>query len=120
MAGLAGALAAPVIGIVAPNMFTVLPSILMVCMVAVGGRGTLWGAILGAILVRWTQTSVSEHWPEQWLYVQGLLFIVVVGFVPGGIAGLLRKGWSALPLGRFRPSATASSPEIVTVAEVTS
>lgn len=113
MAGLAGALAAPVIGIVAPNMFTVLPSILMVCWVAVGGRGTLWGAILGALLVSWTKTSVSEHWPEQWLYVQGLLFIIVVGFLPGGIAGLLRRVWSALPLGRWRVAPTASVPEEV-------
>jgi urea transport system permease protein len=105
LAGLAGALAAPIIGIVAPNMFTVLPSILMVCWVAVGGRGTLWGAILGAILVSWTKTSVSEQWPEQWLYVQGLLFIVVVGFMPGGIAGGLKKLWAFVPLGKLRPSA---------------
>ena len=48
MAGAAGAVAAPVIGIVAPNQFAVLPSILMVCWVAVGGRGTLYGAVLGA------------------------------------------------------------------------
>jgi urea transport system permease protein len=106
MAGLAGALAAPVIGIVAPNMFTVLPSILMVCWVAVGGRGTLWGAIGGAILVSWTKTTVSESWPEQWLYVQGLLFIVVVGFLPAGLAGALRTLWARRPR---RPVPTGSS-----------
>jgi urea transport system permease protein len=111
MAGLAGAMAAPVIGIVAPSSFTVLPSILMVCWVAVGGRGTLWGAILGAILVSWTKTTVSEASPEQWLYVQGLLFIVVVGFFPGGVAGLLKKAWSYVPLGRLRAQPLASSPD---------
>ncbi|MGE3619948.1 MAG: urea ABC transporter permease subunit UrtC [Acidimicrobiia bacterium] len=91
MAGLAGALAAPIIGLVAPNQFNVLPSILMVCWVAVGGRGTLWGAVLGALLVSWTKTTVSESRPEDWVYFQGLLFVVVVGFVPGGIAGLVRN-----------------------------
>jgi len=116
MAGLAGALAAPIIGIVAPQMFTVLPSILMVCWVAVGGRGTLWGAILGALLVSWTKTTVSEAWPEQWLYVQGLLFIVVVGFFPGGIAGLLKKGWAALPFKRSGDEPASEATPVVEVA----
>jgi urea transport system permease protein len=95
MAGVAGALSAPIIGIVAPNQFAALPSILMVCWVAVGGRGTIWGAVLGALLVGWGRTTFSETWPEQWTYVQGLLFVVVVAFVPGGIAGvgrLVRQG----------------------------
>jgi urea transport system permease protein len=90
MAGAAGAVAAPVIGIVAPNQFGTLPSILMVCWVAVGGRGTLYGAVVGAILVNWGATRVSEQWPDTWQYVQGLAFIVVVAFVPGGIVGGLR------------------------------
>lgn len=90
MAGLAGALAAPIIGIVAPDQFDVLPSILMVAWVAVGGRGTVWGAVLGAIVVSWTKTNFSESRPDDWIYLQGLLFVVVVGFVPGGIAGALR------------------------------
>ncbi|NLA35726.1 MAG: urea ABC transporter permease subunit UrtC, partial [Actinobacteria bacterium] len=89
MAGLAGALSAPIIGIVAPNQFTALPSILMVCWVAVGGRATLWGAVLGAIAVNFGRTRFSEAFPDSWTYVQGALFIVVVGFVPGGIAGLV-------------------------------
>jgi urea transport system permease protein len=118
MAGLAGALAAPVIGIVAPNMFTVLPSILMVCWVAVGGRGTLWGAVLGALVVSWAKTSFSETWPNQWLYMQGALFIVVVGFFPGGIAGLLRKAWGLLPFGRTAPGETSAAPALATTPEV--
>ncbi len=102
MAGLAGAIAAPVIGIVAPNQFAVLASILMVCWVAVGGRGTIWGAVLGALLVNWGRTTVSESNPDNWVYFQGLLFVLVLAFVPGGIAGVL----SSLPnrLLRRRPT----------------
>jgi urea transport system permease protein len=112
MAGLAGAVAAAVIGQVNPDMFTVLPSILMVCWVAVGGRGTLWGAVLGAIAVSWSRTAVSEVWPSQWIYLQGALFIVVVGFSPGGLAGVLRWGWYRSPLGRSAPS-TVAPTEVV-------
>jgi urea transport system permease protein len=90
MAGLAGALAAPIIGIVAPNQFTVLPSILMITWVAVGGRGTLVGAVIGALVVSWGKTAVSESNPSNWLYLQGLLFVVVVAWVPGGIMAVVR------------------------------
>jgi urea transport system permease protein len=90
MAGLAGALAAPIIGIVAPNQFTVLPSVLMITWVAIGGRGTLVGAVLGALLVNWAKTTVSEANPDGWLYFQGLLFVIVVAWVPGGLVGLVR------------------------------
>lgn len=103
MAGIAGAMAAPIIGIVAPNQFTVLPSIIMVCWVAVGGRATIWGAVLGALLVSFGKTQFSEAYPEQWLYVQGLLFIVVIVLVPGGIAGLLKHaGGSGATWWRYR------------------
>ncbi|MDD9371165.1 MAG: urea ABC transporter permease subunit UrtC [Acidimicrobiales bacterium] len=91
MAGLAGALAAPIIGIVAPNQFAVLPSILMITWVAIGGRGTLYGAVLGALIVSWGKTSVSESRPDDWMYIQGLLFVVVVAYAPGGLLGLLRS-----------------------------
>jgi len=105
MAGLAGAIAAPVFGIVAPGQFDFLPSILMVCWVAVGGRGTLWGAVVGAIVVNWTRVHVSASRPDDWLYVQGMLFVAVLAFFPGGIAGLLRSGWRRVEsLVRRRPS----------------
>jgi urea transport system permease protein len=90
IAGIAGAFAAPVIGIVSPNQFTVLPSILFVCWVAVGGRGTVWGAIIGALVVNWTRSTVSEARPDDWSYLQGLLFVVVLAFAPGGIVGIAR------------------------------
>lgn len=115
MAGLAGALAAPIIGIVAPNQFAVVPSILMVTWVAIGGRGTLFGAVLGALVVGWGKTSFSEWRPEDWLYLQGALFIVVVAYAPGGILGVLRSGLRLVSraLGR-RP------PAVVEVEVVTS
>ncbi len=90
MAGAAGMLAAPIIGLVAPNQFTVLPSILIVGWVAIGGRGTIYGAAFGALVVSLLRTRVSESRPEDWQYFQGLLFVVVVAFVPGGLAGVAR------------------------------
>jgi urea transport system permease protein len=96
MAGFAGAIAAPVFGIVSPGQFDYLPSILMICWVAVGGRGVLWGAVLGALVVNWARVTVSAARPDDWLYMQALLFIVVLAFFPGGLAGLLRKGWETV------------------------
>lgn len=93
MAGLAGAIYAPIAGIVAPDSFSVLPSILLVVLVAVGGRGTLFGAALGAVVVKLAETGLSEQRPDDWAYLQGLLFIVVIALAPGGIVGLARSGW---------------------------
>jgi urea transport system permease protein len=91
MAGLAGAIAAPVFGIVSPGQFDFLPSILMISWVAVGGRGTLWGAVLGALVVNWTRVTVSDARPDDWQYIQGALFVAVLAFAPGGIAGMLKS-----------------------------
>lgn len=113
MAGLAGAIAAPVFGIVSPGQFDYLPSILMVCWVAVGGRGTLWGAVVGAIVVNWSRVTVSAARPDDWQYLQGLLFIVALAFFRGGIAGLLRSGWQragALLRGRKAADVPGAAP----------
>lgn len=91
IAGIAGAVAAPIIGIVAPNQFGIVPSILVVCWVAVGGRGTLWGAVLGALVVNWLRDTVSSARPDDWQYVQGGLFIVVLAVAPGGLVGIVRS-----------------------------
>ena len=88
MAGLAGALFVPVVGIISPSLLGIVPSIEMVIWVAVGGRGTLVGAVLGALLVNYAKTSLSEAFPSGWLYLQGLLFVVVMAFAPKGIAGI--------------------------------
>ena len=90
MAGLAGALFVPVVGIISPALLGVVPSIEMIIWVAVGGRGTLVGAVLGAVAVNWAKTDFSERFPSGWLYLQGLLFVVVVAFAPEGLVGVFR------------------------------
>jgi len=109
IAGLAGALFAPTVGIVAPAMVGVVPSIEMVVWVAVGGRGTLVGPILGAILVNGAKSGLSERFPEVWLYFLGALFIGSVLFFPHGIYGSFRwigDRWS----GSRRRGEAASEP----------
>jgi urea transport system permease protein len=93
MAGVAGALFVPIVGIVSPNDVGIVPSIGLLIGVAIGGRATLLGPVLGAIAVAWAETSLSEQFPSGWTYLQGLLFMLVVAFLPGGLAslgGLLR------------------------------
>ncbi|MGB3772796.1 MAG: urea ABC transporter permease subunit UrtC [Rhodococcus sp. (in: high G+C Gram-positive bacteria)] len=87
-AGLAGALFVPIVGIVSPNDVGIVPSIAFLIGVAIGGRSTLLGPVLGALGVAWAQTTLSEQFPSGWIYAQGLLFVVVVGFFPAGLAGL--------------------------------
>ena len=95
LAGIAGALFTPIVGIISPADIGVIPSIAFLIGVAIGGRTTLLGPILGAVGVAWAQTSLSEQFPSGWTYMQGILFIVVVGFIPAGLAGLwpMFKGW---------------------------
>lgn len=93
-AGIAGALFVPIVGIISPADVGIVPSIAFLIGVAIGGRTTLLGPVLGAIGVAWAQTTLSENFPSAWTYAQGLLFIVVIGFFPAGIAGvatLLRR-----------------------------
>ncbi|MBY4574456.1 urea ABC transporter permease subunit UrtC [Gordonia paraffinivorans] len=87
-ASIAGALFVPIVGIISPADVGIVPSIAFLIGVAIGGRTTLLGPVLGAIAVAWAQTSLSENFPSGWTYAQGILFIVVVGFFPAGLAGL--------------------------------
>ncbi|MBW3579007.1 MAG: urea ABC transporter permease subunit UrtC [Actinobacteria bacterium] len=89
LAGLAGALFVPIVGIIAPGIIGIIPSIQMVLWVAVGGRGTLYGAALGAVLFGLGQTTLSEAMPSGWLYLQGALLVAVLVFAPRGLAGLI-------------------------------
>jgi urea transport system permease protein len=88
MAGIAGALFVPIVGIISPADVGVVPSIAFIIGVAIGGRNTLFGPALGAIVVAYTQTTLSEQFPGFWIYFQGALFVLVVAFLPGGIASL--------------------------------
>jgi urea transport system permease protein len=89
IAGIAGALYVPQVGIINPSEFSPINSIEAVIWVAVGGRGTLYGAILGAVLVNYAKTYLTGAFPDAWLYVLGALFILVTLLLPRGIIGLL-------------------------------
>ncbi|MBD7980317.1 urea ABC transporter permease subunit UrtC [Oerskovia merdavium] len=91
MAGIGGALFVPVVGIVSPADVGVVPSIGFLIGVAIGGRATLLGPVLGAVAVSWAQTSLSEQFPSGWIYFQGALFVLVVAFLPGGLASLVSR-----------------------------
>ena len=92
LAGISGALYTVQSGIVSPQYMGVAFSIEMVIWVAVGGRGTLIGAILGAVVINYAKSLISEQLPETWLFIQGGLFLLVVTALPDGIVGWLRLG----------------------------
>jgi urea transport system permease protein len=91
LAGVAGALYVPQVGIINPGEFAPINSIEVVIWVAVGGRGTLYGAVVGAVLVNYAKTYFTAALPEVWLYALGALFVVVTLFLPQGVVGLLRS-----------------------------
>lgn len=91
LAGIAGALYVPQVGIINPGEFSPLNSIELVIWVAIGGRGTLYGAAAGAALVNYAKTSFTALMPEAWLFALGALFILVTVFLPRGIVGILQK-----------------------------
>lgn len=88
LAGIAGALYVPQVGIITPNEFLPLNSIEIVVWVAVGGRATLYGAIIGAFLVNYSKSLFTSWLPDEWLFALGLLFVLVTLFLPKGIIGL--------------------------------
>jgi urea transport system permease protein len=89
VAGLAGALYVPQVGIINPSEFAPINSIEIVIWVAIGGRGTLVGAALGALLVNYAKTVLTGALPEAWLYALGALFVLVPLFLPRGLMGLV-------------------------------
>ena len=98
MAGVAGALYVPQVGIINPSEFSPGNSIEAVLWVAVGGRGTLIGPIIGAFAVNFGKTYLTGALPEVWLFALGALFIAVTLFLPKGIVGL----WAPDPQPRHR------------------
>ena len=85
----AGALYVPQIGIINPSEFSPINSIEVVILVAVGGRGTLYGAAAGALLVNYAKTYFTSTIPEAWNYALGTLFVLVTLFLPRGIVGIV-------------------------------
>ena len=88
MASIGGAMFVPIAGIISPTNVDAAASILLIAGVALGGRASLFGPVLGAIAVGYGRSALSEQFPTQWTYFQGALFIVVILFLPGGIASL--------------------------------
>ncbi|KAB7884271.1 urea ABC transporter permease subunit UrtC [Poseidonibacter ostreae] len=89
LAAIAGALYVPQVGIINPGVFSPLFSIELVIWVAVGGRGTLYGAIIGAIIVNFASSYFTSALPEVWLYALGGLFVLVTLYLPKGVVGLI-------------------------------
>jgi urea transport system permease protein len=105
LCGVAGALYVPQVGIINPSEMSTAASIEIAIWVAVGGRGTLVGAVLGAVLVNLAKSWFTKAMPELWLFFLGFLFVAVTLFLPGGVVGLLR---SRLP--RRRTPTTVAAP----------
>ena len=110
LAGVAGAFYVPQVGIINPGEFAPLLSIEIIIWVAIGGRGFLYGAVIGAILVNYGKTYFTGAFPEIWLFMLGGLFVVSTLFLPRGVVGLMQS-WRS-------PSATGTNSEIVSEALV--
>ena len=116
MAGIGGALYVPQVGIINPSEFAPANSIEAVIWVAVGGRGTLSGAILGAVLVNFGKTLFTGALPELWLFALGGLFILITLFLPRGIVGSLpqRSAPEGPPLPKPLTAAELAAREVTT------
>jgi urea transport system permease protein len=110
MASVGGALFVPIAGIISPTNVDAAASILLIAGVALGGRSSLLGPALGAIAVGYGRSSLSEKYPTNWTYFQGALFIVVMLFLPGGIASLSSKVRSLTS--RLRSVAPRTAPSV--------
>jgi urea transport system permease protein len=106
ISGLAGALFVPQVGIISPAAMGIVPSVEMVIWVAVGGRGTLIGAVIGALLINAAKSGLSESFPAIWQYFLGGLFIGAVLLFPNGLVGAV----VSLRRQRRRPAATLPLP----------
>ncbi|MCA1298169.1 urea ABC transporter permease subunit UrtC [Stappia indica] len=112
MAGLAGALYVPQVGIINPGEFAPANSIEAVIWVAIGGRGTLVGPVLGAGLVNFAKSWFTAALPELWLFALGALFIAVTLFLPKGLVGSLPRLWANATSARSKapPDARTKAP----------
>jgi len=112
MAGVAGALYVPQVGIINPGEFSPGNSIEAVIWVAVGGRGTLVGAALGAVVVNYAKTYfTSGPLAPYWLFILGALFILVTLLLPRGIVGTFNSWWEPWKARRLSPGAESAARE---------
>lgn len=91
IAGVAGALYVPQVGIINPDEFEPIKSIELLIWVAVGGRATLFGAVAGALLVNYAKTELTSAYPDEWLFGLGAMFVIVTLYLPDGLVGLFKK-----------------------------
>ncbi len=106
MAGIAGMLFVLQDGMISPEMMGIIPSVEMVLWVAIGGRHSIFGAVLGALLTNGMKSYLSEYYPDIWLYFLGALFIIVVLYMPKGIVGLFEKIRTQLSSSKKKGAAT--------------
>ena len=126
MASIAGAMFVPIVGIITPAEIGASASILMIAGVALGGRASLFGPALGAMAIGWGQSSLGSSWPDGWIYILGLVFILVTLFLPMGLSSLFGRAkslvWRSRDQRRTTPprrrlGACARRGEEVTAAE---
>ena len=108
IAGIAGALYVPQVGIINPGEMTTAKSLDVVVWVALGGRGTKFGPILGAIVVSMLKSYATRAFPDSWLIILGTIFVLVVLFMPNGLVGLPKQ--LAPWINRFRGEKKSAEP----------
>lgn len=118
MASIAGAMFVPIVGIVTPAEIGASASILMIAGVALGGRASLFGPALGAMAIGWGQSSLGSSWPSGWVYILGLVFILVTLFLPMGLSSLLGRAKHLLWRPRTAPPASVPADSAPVLDEV--
>jgi urea transport system permease protein len=106
MASIGGALFVPIAGIVSPKEIGAAASIFMIAGVAFGGRGSLFGPALGALVLGYGRSTLSESFDDGWIYILALLFVFVTLLLPGGLASVPKR------FARFAPSKRAAMKEV--------
>lgn len=109
IAAIAGALYVPQVGIINPGEFSPINSIEVVIWVAVGGRGTLIGAVIGALLVNYAKTRFTAIMPDGWLFALGALFVLVTLYLPKGLMGIYGQFQQRLATGATSSDKPGSS-----------
>jgi urea transport system permease protein len=110
LCGIAGALYVPQVGIINPSEMSPAASIEIAIWAAAGGRGTLLGPLLGAVLVNGAKSWLTVAFPEAWLYALGLMFILITRFLPRGLASLVLRTPRARPVETKVPASPVAAP----------